>query len=48
MMYWVCPYCGAHLDVGEKCDCKKYDCNGGALRRFNKINYKGEKNNGNG
>ena len=19
--YWTCPYCGAHLDPGEKCDC---------------------------
>ena len=22
MYYWVCPECGAHLDTGEKCDCK--------------------------
>lgn len=21
MCYRVCPYCGAHLDFGEKCDC---------------------------
>lgn len=21
--YRVCPYCGAHLDPGEKCDCRK-------------------------
>lgn len=20
--YNVCPYCGAHLDPGERCDCK--------------------------
>lgn len=20
--YWTCPYCGANLDPGEKCDCK--------------------------
>lgn len=20
--YSVCPYCGAHLDPGEPCDCK--------------------------
>ena len=20
--YETCPYCGAHLDRGEKCDCK--------------------------
>ncbi len=19
--YWECPYCGAHLDPGEICDC---------------------------
>lgn len=23
MMYWVCPYCKAHLDFGEKCDCNR-------------------------
>lgn len=22
-MYWTCPDCGAHLDHGERCDCKK-------------------------
>ena len=21
--YWTCPYCGANLDPGEKCDCNK-------------------------
>lgn len=21
--YTVCPECGAHLDPGEKCDCRK-------------------------
>nr|DAJ23028.1 MAG TPA: alpha-aminoadipate carrier protein [Caudoviricetes sp.] len=21
--YRVCPYCGAHLDPGETCDCKQ-------------------------
>lgn len=20
--YWTCPYCGANLDPGERCDCK--------------------------
>lgn len=20
--YKICPYCGASLDIGEKCDCK--------------------------
>lgn len=19
--FWTCPYCGANLDPGEKCDC---------------------------
>ena len=19
--YWTCPYCGAHNDIGERCDC---------------------------
>lgn len=23
MKYVVCPNCGAHLDAGEKCDCKE-------------------------
>lgn len=23
MMYRVCPYCGSHLDPGERCDCAK-------------------------
>lgn len=32
MKYKVCPYCGAHLDFGERCD-----CNGGALHRDNKL-----------
>ena len=22
-VYKVCPYCGAHLDPGERCDCKE-------------------------
>lgn len=21
--YWTCPYCGANLDLNEKCDCQK-------------------------
>lgn len=21
MKYRICPYCGAHLDYGERCDC---------------------------
>lgn len=23
MQFWTCPYCGANLDPGEHCDCKK-------------------------
>ena len=23
MYGWTCPDCGAHLDPGEKCDCRK-------------------------
>lgn len=23
MQFWTCPYCGANLDPGERCDCKK-------------------------
>lgn len=23
MYYWICPECGAHLDTGERCDCKE-------------------------
>lgn len=22
MQYYECPYCGSHLDYGEKCDCR--------------------------
>ena len=22
VMYWTCPYCGANLDPGERCDCR--------------------------
>lgn len=22
-VYKECPYCGAHLDPGERCDCKE-------------------------
>ncbi len=22
--YWTCPDCGANLDPGEPCDCKKH------------------------
>lgn len=21
--YYICPYCGCSLDVGEKCDCRQ-------------------------
>ena len=23
LVYTECPYCGAHLDPGERCDCKE-------------------------
>ena len=23
MSFYVCKYCGAHLDPGERCDCQK-------------------------
>lgn len=23
MGYKICPYCGAHLDPGEECDCRR-------------------------
>lgn len=23
MQYYECPYCGSHLDYGEKCDCRE-------------------------
>ena len=23
MKYRICPYCGAHLDYGERCDCQE-------------------------
>lgn len=23
MKFMVCPYCGDHLDIGERCDCQK-------------------------
>lgn len=23
MGYKTCPYCGAHLDPGEECDCRR-------------------------
>ena len=23
MSYKICPYCGAHLDPGEVCDCRE-------------------------
>ncbi len=25
MKYNTCPYCGANLDPGEKCDCREED-----------------------
>ena len=46
--YWTCPYCGANLDPGEKCDCDearkdrgekkviKESCNSNGFRRNKK------------
>ena len=30
--YWTCPYCGANLDPGEKCDCNKEETDNGSKR----------------
>ena len=49
MKYVICPYCGAHLDFGETCDCQKdnkdtkKNVNAGAHAFINKTK---EKNNG--
>lgn len=24
MYGWICPWCGGHLDPGERCDCREY------------------------
>lgn len=24
MYGWICPWCGGHLDPGERCDCEAY------------------------
>lgn len=41
MMYRTCPYCGAHLDFGEVCDCKqKNDCDREARRGDDNKNEK--------
>lgn len=50
MKYVICPYCGAHLDFGEKYDCQK-DSNKDTKKNINAgahafINTKKEKNNG--
>lgn len=28
----VCPWCGSHLDYGERCDCRERDANEGGHR----------------
>lgn len=30
MRFWTCPYCGANLDPGERCDCKPRNAAKGA------------------
>lgn len=33
MLYKECPYCGAHLDPGERCDCSGTNEQGGVEYR---------------
>ncbi|GFI69949.1 hypothetical protein IMSAG249_01774 [Lachnospiraceae bacterium] len=35
----ICPYCGAHLDPGEKCDCR----DGGTEAPQNEKDLPGER-----
>lgn len=35
--YWTCPYCGANLDPGEKCDCQQNETK-------EEINHDGNEN----
>ena len=36
--YKICPYCGASLDIGEKCDCEfETDAQKGAQMPLNNI-----------
>ena len=38
--YRECPECGASLDPGERCDCKKKEaCTGGAAQTSNNIKH---------
>ena len=37
MGYKTCPYCGAHLDPGETCDCR--DEAGGGVQPGRKEDY---------
>ena len=32
--YNTCPYCGAHLDPGERCDCPRASPGGGKKHAF--------------
>lgn len=36
MRYKTCPDCGAHLDPGERCDCKEESPQGGNLASSDK------------
>ncbi len=33
MYYRTCPYCGAHLDPGERCDCQDKEKEAAPLQR---------------
>ena len=37
MKYKICPYCGAHLDFGEKCDCINYEDENGTQQEVSKL-----------
>ena len=32
--YKECPHCGAHLDSGEKCDCRAAEADGNAEKEL--------------
>lgn len=41
MYYTICPYCGAHLDPGERCDCQNATP-GGIRGWFTRLCYQSE------
>ena len=34
MSFQECPHCGAHLDSGEKCDCRAAEADGNAEKEL--------------